>query len=565
MAFCSAIFGILSPYFQKEFIDSITGQNMSWHLVSDLSSISWILLAFVFLFLSSQASQLTNYLGAREAVYMQRIWSRRLYSKILSLRTDTLMQKSVGEVVSIYATDIPSSTVLLDQSLPVGTAMLFPLILGPAAIYWLYDVPLIPLLTVIIANVLLGFFMAYRQSHFFFQFKQLAAERIGMVSEWIQNIRTLRILSWTTSFEERIFSKRKIETRNRVLMVTNGQTMNAFSSSITFVINGVTIASVVYLSERALTPGELLSMMWILGVFLTRPFRQLPWMFTFLFDAWTSLQRLEGLFALTNVENQIRDQQVTSAANTDRSIQVTHLNLELNGKKILKNISFALKDKEFVAVVGEVGSGKSMLLYSLMGETGSTFAKYQIGNVDAGHILNNELKKYFSFIPQEGFIMNASLRENVAFQYEADESSDSHILKSLALSDFDLSNERIDGGLAAEIGERGVNLSGGQKQRVSLARVDQLKAPIILMDDCLSAVDVETEEKLIKNLLAGAWSDSTRILVTHRLSVLKKVDRIIFLKEGQLLDVGHYDHLIEKSPQFKEFVATILKENQHGH
>jgi ATP-binding cassette subfamily B multidrug efflux pump len=168
-----------------------------------------------------------------------------------------------------------------------------------------------------------------------------------------------------------------------------------------------------------------------------------------------------------------------------------------------------------------------------------------------------ELRENFAYVPQEGFIMSASLRENVAFLYDIAPENDSDIEESLKLAQFEVYNERVENGLATEIGERGVNLSGGQKQRVSLARVHFHKAPILLLDDCLSAVDVDTEEKLFTQLLNGAWAERTRLLVTHRLSILNRVDRILFMQEGRIMDQGTYAELMARSPLFRDYTMSV--------
>jgi ABC-type multidrug transport system fused ATPase/permease subunit len=153
--------------------------------------------------------------------------------------------------------------------------------------------------------------------------------------------------------------------------------------------------------------------------------------------------------------------------------------------------------------------------------------------------------------------MSASLRENVAFLYDIESERDPQVEESLALAQFEVFKERVENGLATEIGERGVNLSGGQKQRISLARVHFHKAPILLLDDCLSAVDVDTEEKLFTQLLNGAWAERTRILVTHRLAVLSRVDRIIFLQEGQVVDDGTFSELMARSQLFRDYTSSV--------
>lgn len=557
----AAVLGLLGPFFQKEFIDQLTGVESRLHFIQFDHTLTYIIGAFFCVLLAQAFTQLTNFLSVREALYMQKVFAKRLYDKTLHLQVDTMSGRPVGEIVSLYATDVQGATVFLDQTLPAGASMLFPLILSPFAISLLFDVPLWPTILLMLAISCLNTFLAFRQSKFFFNFKQLAAERIGLVNEWIQNIRTIRILSWTQHFEKNIFAKRIVETRNRVSMVTNGQVMNSISTSITFFLNAVALATLVFYSNHQLTSGELLALLWIVGVFLTRPFRQMPWFFTFAFDSWTSLRRLEDYFATQNNTTEDRSAGTPLPQGQEEyALQVRGLNLTVSQRRILRNVSLDIKNGEFVAVVGEVGAGKSMLLLSLLKETGARFDFYHLAGKDAQKISVDEVRSHFAYVPQEGFIMNATLRENVAFIYDIEAERDPMVEESLRLAQFDLNTERVEKGLNTEIGERGVNLSGGQRQRVGLARVHYHEAPIMLLDDCLSAVDVDTEQKLFEQLLLGAWADRTRLLVTHRLSALNRVDRILFMEEGQIIDSGTFEELLARNEKFRAYTTSVAKE-----
>jgi ATP-binding cassette subfamily B multidrug efflux pump len=549
----ATFFGLLGPFFQKEFVDHLTD--------SGDQTLPFLFYSFGALFLSMGFNVLTNYLGMREALKMQRVLAQRVYNHNLSLRTDSLSGRPVGEIVSLYATDVPGATVFLEQSLPVGASIFFPLILAPWALIVYFEVPLPPLLTVMTLIILLSFSMAYRQSQFFFQFKKLAADRIGLVNEWIQNIRTLRILGWVDFFESKIFKVRQVETSNRIAMVTNGQAMNAISSSVSFLLNITAVSSIVFFSDKEISSGTLLALLWIVGVFLTRPFRQLPWFFTFVFDSWTSLKRIDSFLSLKNEDSLQRPAEFQKIQSNDPggpALSIRNLNLKIGHHHLLKSISLDIQRNEFVSIVGEVGSGKSLLLLSLLGETGAEFDSFRIFGNDALKMPLDQLRQFFTFVPQEGFIMSSSLRENVAFEYGfSGSNTDEKILQALRSAQFDLSREKVESGLDTEIGERGVNLSGGQKQRVSLARVDFYKSPIVLLDDCLSAVDVDTENKLISDLINGSWQERVRLLVTHRLTVLEKSDRVIFLKDGAIAAQGKFQELLATSPAFREFAATV--------
>lgn len=556
-SFCASIAGIASPWFQKEFIDRLLGVASPVHLDWFQSAGAWIVLSFFTLLIAQGLSQLTLFLGTREALHMQNIFARQIYQKMMLLRSDTMARQSIGEVVSLYATDVPGATVFLDQTLPMGASTLFPLILAPFALHFLFDIPVTLVVIAIVAVATLNTCLAFRQSKFFYRFKQLAGERIGLVNEWVQNIRALRILGWTEDYEKRIFAKRRAETANRVSMVTNGQVMNSVSTSVTFALNVATLAVLTWGSARVLSPGEILALMWILTVFLTRPFRQMPWFFTFGFDAWTSLRRLQIFLDTANPQTQQAGASRLKVTTQESALEIEGLRLQLGEKTLLDDISLRVSLGEFVAVVGEVGSGKSLLLLSLLRETGATSYRYLLHGQNANTMTDQQIRSNFSYVPQESFIMSATLRDNVAFRYSFPKDQDAEIHKSLLKVTFGPDLQRLQNGLNEEIGERGVNLSGGQKQRLSMARAHFNQNSILLLDDCLSAVDVETEDRLTSQLFRGEWQNKTKILVTHRLSILKHVDRILFLHEGRILAEGDLQHLQKTCPAFVEFAATL--------
>lgn len=567
----AAVFGLLAPFLQKEFIDLLTGtpaqMKIEWietWLMSvgfSSNSLAYLFLSFISLFLSLAFNTLTTYLGNREAILLQRVLAQRLYDHSLRIRTDSLMGKPVGETVSIYATDVYGATVFLEQTLPTGFSILFPFVLVPWALVTYFSIPLWPITSMMGLVIFVSFVMAFRQAKYFFQFKKLAADRIGLVNEWIQNIRTLRILGWLQAYEQKIFKVRRVETVNRVRMVTNGQAMNSISSSVTFILNLVAVISLVKLSDQAVTTGTLMALLWIIGVFLTRPFRQMPWFFMFMFDSWTSLKRVDSFLNLKNFEAHVRPDEFIKVKPLDRvgsALTVKNLNLSIGGTSLLKGIDLDVKTGEFITIVGEVGSGKSLLLLSLLGETGASFSRYQVGENNTLEMPLDQVRQFFTYVPQEGFIMSATLRENVAFEYGvSSQKVDEGVLASLERSQFKMNLERVEHGLDTEIGERGVNLSGGQKQRVSLARVDYYQAPIILLDDCLSAVDVDTENKLLDALIKGSWQERTRLLVTHRLTVLEKSDRVLFIKDGSILAQGTFHDLLATNAEFRHFASTV--------
>lgn len=556
-SFLSAMLGILSPYFQKGFIDFLMYDHS--YLPSFLSfsnPLPYLFLAVFFLVLSQLLNQLTNYIGVKEALFMQKKIGEKIYNKMLSLKLDAMTKRPLGEIVSLYATDVSGATVYLDQTLPSGSSTFFPLLITPFVLVTFFDTPIFFTLVVVVAITALNTFLAFRQSKFFYKFKTLAAERLGFVNEWVQNIRTLRILGWVEIIEQKIINKREVETRNRVKMVTNGQMMNSISSSFTFIVNIATLSVLVIYYKRDLSPGEIFALLWILGVFLTRPFRQMPWFFTFAFDAATSIARIETFLCAKN-KFDIREAELTTF-DSKNILEVENLNLSIHGQEILKVDSFKVAKGQHAMIVGEVGSGKSMLLLSLLGETNCEWKRYVINRTFlASDVVN--FRNVFSYVPQEGLIVSTTLRDNIFLQYDAPKEHDDRVTHALWQAQFKKDMAVLENGLETEFGERGVNLSGGQKQRINIARAAFDDRDIIVLDDSFSALDTETEHLIFTQLVSGAWKNKTVIMTTHRLNLLISADVIHFMQNGRIKISGSYSDLISKDADFRLFCNQLAE------
>lgn len=586
LSLLSAVAGLAAPFFQKVFVDRLTGVSPeiqygdTWLATIETFLFSYhplflLGIAFGFMLVTQWVSTLTGWIGLRESVKRQEIIGEVVYQKTLSLRQDQTVGQTVGEVVSVYATDVVGSTAIVDQTIPLGAGVIFPFICAPIAVQLICGIPVTYTVMVMLVVLSFSIFLSVRQSRFFQSFKRLAADRTGLVNEWIQNIRLLRILGWVESFEKKIFNKREEETINRVRMVTNGQMMGAFGSSINFFMNLVAVITLTNIKGAQATPGDFFALLWIFGVFLSRPFRQVPWIFTFTFDGWTSINRIEAFLSrhrsslkfdlleyaqklYVNKPRLVPESNSSSREGRNgRALTVEGLSLSVGSRSLLDNVSFSLEAGEFAAIVGEVGSGKTLLLMSLLGETAAEVRSLKVGTREMAEMSREARRAYFGFVPQDGFVMSANLRENVVFRYDAGSEYDAGVLKALRAAQFDPSAEGITDGLAAEFGERGVNLSGGQRQRVGLARAAYLSRPVVLLDDALSAVDVETEKLLFKSLLFGEWQQTTRLMVTHRLSVLERVDRVIFMRAGKIHDQGKFSELVAGNIEFREFVSSM--------
>ncbi|KAG0223167.1 hypothetical protein BGW42_006079 [Actinomortierella wolfii] len=206
----------------------------------------------------------------------------------------------------------------------------------------------------------------------------------------------------------------------------------------------------------------------------------------------------------------------------------------------LKNINITVPRGKLVAVVGAVGSGKSSLLNALVGEM-----RKASGSIEFGGSVG--------YSPQSAWIQNATVKDNILFGLPYDEAKYNRVIKQCALQrDIQI----LPQGDQTEIGERGVNLSGGQKQRVNIARAVYFDADIVLLDDPLSAVDAHVGKYLFKNCIKGALDGKTRILVTHQLHVLPEVDYVICMKNGEVVEQGTFQQLMEDQGEFADLMKA---------
>lgn len=532
----AATLSLVAAGFQKHFIDSLSG----YFHASENQQITYMVGSFFCFVFASLFTQLNNYWGLRESLFSQRKLAQRLYDQSLTLKSESLEKKTVGEMVSFYATDVPASTILLEQTLPYGASTFFPLVLTPFALAYLVGTPLLETCALVVVVALINTALAFKQSRYFVKFKELAALRTAYVNEWIQNIRTLKILNWLGPFEAKIFKVRERETLNRIQMVTNGQVMNAITSHSTFLFNVTAGMSLIYIYKRVLTPGEIWTVFWVLGILLNRPLRQLPWFFTFAFDALTSSKRLQNFLRLTSFSDyDIESNRFKKATDGPLPIiEIEGLNWKHDEIDVLNNLNFKIHQGEKIAILGEVGSGKSAFLLCLMGELKGQFKSFLFNGEPVQGEVTRELRRILNYVPQESFLMNSTLRDNVAFEYEKSAVVDPEMDTFLNHVDFNPAFEGLSDGLDTHIGERGVNLSGGQRQRLSIARSIVQERPLVLIDDSMSQLDAETEKKILRELFAGPLKNKTVILTTHRRSVLNFVNKVFEMKEGQLVEIS---------------------------
>lgn len=225
----------------------------------------------------------------------------------------------------------------------------------------------------------------------------------------------------------------------------------------------------------------------------------------------------------------------------------------------LKNVSFKVNKGETLAIIGNTGSGKSTILELITRLYDVENGQYFVDQIEAKNLNLDDLRSSIGYVPQDAFLFSDTIANNIKFgNKNATQKQIEKVAKQAAVHDNIIGFNK---GYDTILGERGITLSGGQKQRVSIARAFIQDPKILLLDDCLSAVDTETEEEILQNLQKVAQNRTT-LIVSHRVSSAKNADRIIVLEAGEIIQQGAHNELINKEGYYKELYNKQLLEKE---
>ncbi len=223
----------------------------------------------------------------------------------------------------------------------------------------------------------------------------------------------------------------------------------------------------------------------------------------------------------------------------------------------LQNVNFTVKPGETLAIIGPTGSGKSTIL-ELIGRLYDVIkGDIQIDDIPMTRLNLNSLRSEIGYVPQDAFLFSDTIGENIKFGDT--HANDQEVIKFAKAASVHHNIADFKNGYDTVLGERGITLSGGQKQRVSIARALIGNPKILLLDDCLSAVDTETEEEILSNLVQ-LTENTTTIIVSHRISSAKNASKIIILEDGKITQQGTHNQLIEVDGYYKELYLKQLDE-----
>ncbi|XP_065540276.1 multidrug resistance-associated protein 1 isoform X5 [Lathamus discolor] len=473
-----------------------------------------------------------------------------VYRKILVMSNASRKAATVGEIVNLVSVDVQK---LMDLIIYFNGTWLAPIriiicfvflwqLLGPSAltsvVVFLFLLPL-------------NFVITKKRSQFQDIQMKHKDERAKLTSAFLSDIKVIKLYGWEKTFMEKVLGIRKQELqalkRSQILFSAS---LASFHSS-TFLIAFVMFAMYTLVDNTHVLDAQKAFVSITLINILNTAHSFLPFSINAAVQAKVSLNRLAAFLNLEELSPESSSRNTSDCAQASITIRNGTFCWSKDISPCLRRVDLTMPQGSLLAVVGQVGAGKSSLLSALLGE---------LETVD-GCV---SVKDTVAYVPQQAWIQNASVEDNILFGKEMDETWFNTVIDACALQP-DL--ESFPAGWKSEIGEKGINISGGQKQRVNLARAVYQKASIYLLDDPLSAVDAHVGQHIFERVLGpnGLLKNKTRVLVTHTINILPQVDNIVFLVDGTISEIGSYQELLQRNGAFAEFLHShVTTEEKAG-
>lgn len=315
---------------------------------------------------------------------------------------------------------------------------------------------------------------------------------------------------------------------------------------------GLSLIFVIFIGGRLYYTGEIQSIGVIVEfsiyvMMLTWPVATVGWVSSIVQQAEASQKRInEFLSEVPEIRNLVGE---LTPIKGDITFDKVSFRYADTGIEALKDISFDIKAGETVAIIGKTGSGKTTILDLVARMYDTSEGEVRIGGTPIKELNLHSLRKAISVVPQENFLFSDTIRNNLRFGNNA---TDAEVIAACEKAVVHNNIVEFTNQYDSMLGERGVSLSGGQRQRVAIARALLKPAEIYLLDDCLSAVDTDTEERILTNL-RDSLVGKTVLIVSHRVSITKYADKILMLSDGKLVEQGTKDELLTQNGAFKAF------------
>ncbi len=495
------------------------------------------------------------------AIFMETDMRNRMFSHCKELSREYYQVNKVGNLMSLFTNDLDNLQECYGWGIMECCDALF---LGGLAIFkmWTMDplltlLCLIPMAFLMASSILVGKYMSAkwekRQEAFsnLSDFAQESYSGIAVIKAFVKEGKEL----WA-------FSKLNKDNEEANITFTRASVLfrilvTAFVESVICVILGYG-GYLVY--QGAFNPGQLME---FIGYFdaIIWPIMAVADLIDMTSRGTASLKRVSEL--LDAKVDVVDRPNVKSMPEVKGNIEFRDLNFCYPDGDLdaLHNVSFTIQAGENVGLVGKTGSGKTTLVDLILRTYNVPDGTVFIDGEDVNSVSIHDVRAACAYVPQDNFLFSDTIANNIGFGVGTRESS--AIRHAAKMADVDSNILEFAQGYETVLGERGVTVSGGQKQRISIARALLMDAPILILDDSVSAVDTKTEKTILENLRAER-AGKTTILIAHRISTIEQMDKILFVEDGTLAAVGPHTQLYETCPAYRKMVDLQKLEEEGG-
>lgn len=460
-------------------------------------------------------------------------------------RTGDLMAHATNDIQAVQQT-AGSGVLTLVDSLTGGGCVL--LAMGFTISWKLTLLSLIPMPIVAISTNYYGTLLHRR----FHKAQQAFSEINDKVQESMSGMKVIRSLGQEKE-DLQSFRKKSEEVVQKNILVARIDSL--FDPTIALIVGFSFLIAVCYGSvlvvRGELTIGELITFTTYLGT-LVWPMLAFGWLFNIMERGRASYDRIQNLFTqVSDVVN--REEASEEVASGDIEFDIDTFSYKKNEVINLQDIHFSLRKGETLGIVGRTGAGKTTLLKCLIREYDHFDGNIRVGENDIRDLTLHAIRSSISYVPQDHFLFSASIGENIAFGKPSATYKNIAHAANIACIHEDIT--KFPEGYETVVGERGVSLSGGQKQRISIARALLTNAEILILDDCLSAVDAKTEETILASLKRERQNKTT-IITAHRLSAIQHANLILVIDDGKIVQRGTHESLMQQNGWYKDMYES---------
>lgn len=490
-------------------------------------------------------------LDFRLNVYIDKELRDRLFTKLLKTKVKALNKIKNGEIMSYFFSDLRKVTMTTAKFISTGTRIIANftiaiIMMSNSANIKLTLVSLIPIFMTIVVIILIR----NRMDKSF----KLAQKSFTELSEYVQestdSIRTMKAFCGEEKQINEFEFKNATLKKNNINVSIN---QNLLFVCVSFGFGIAYAISLLYGSKLVLqgqiSIGDFIAFNGYLAI-LEGPVNWIPWLFGRAKKFKVSFDRLNKMFKLP--EEEIDNFEKSNEEKLNGDIEIKNLTYNYPGyiETVLENINIDIKKGESLGIIGVVGSGKTTLMNLLLKLYDVERGKIFIDGKDINDIPVKIIRDNICYITQDNFLFSATLKENI--NLFKDEYKDEDIEDSTKQAMIYDEISHMDDGINTVIGEKGIDLSGGQKQRVVISRAFLNNSNIIIFDDTFSALDNRTEQHVLNNI-KELTKNKTCIIVSNRISDIKDCDKIIVLEQGEIVEQGNHQTLLQKDGKYQEF------------